>query len=383
MKILSIETSCDESAISIVEAFGGLKNPEFKVVSSALHSQIEMHKEFGGVYPSLAKREHSRNLVPLLKEVLSGENGDYTKISEDKGRKIQKILEREPRLLELFQEAVPNLKKPNIDYIAVTVGPGLEPALWVGINFAKALSVAWNVPVIPSDHMEGHIASVLSGNKEKIDFPAVALLVSGGHTDLYEIKKWGEYKRLGGTRDDAVGEAFDKVARLLGLGYPGGPEISKLAEKSRSREPHHEEKWKMPRPMLNSDDLDFSFSGIKTHVLYLVRDMSNLSPENKESIAREFEDAVIEVLVQKTKKALEETSAKTLIVAGGVTANKELRKQMKKISKILGVPSLLPPQELSTDNSTMIALASFLKLNYSKQKFEVNPDLEAQGNLEL
>ena len=390
MKILSIETSCDESATSLVEANGGLENPQFKVISSALNSQVDLHKEFGGVYPSLAKREHAKNLVPLLEKILKNsglnkqnkEEKEEPDFSEEQITEIGKILEREPELLKTFLEIVSKLPKPDIEHIAVTIGPGLEPALWVGINFAKALSLIWNVPVIPVDHMEGHVASVLIENK--VEFPAIALLVSGGHTDLYCVKKWGDYKHLGGTRDDAVGEAFDKVARLLNLDYPGGPEISKLSEKERSRATKSEEKWDMPRPMAGSNDLDFSFSGIKTHVLYLTRDLAEISPKIRKSVAREFEDAVIDVLVSKTSSALEKMGADSLIVAGGVAANKELRRRMGDLASSHNIPLLLPPQDLSTDNATMIAFAGYLKLQYQKEdEFKINPELEARGNLEL
>jgi N6-L-threonylcarbamoyladenine synthase len=215
MKILSIETSCDETAISLLEANGEKTNPEFNVLGDALYSQIEKHREFGGVYPSVAKREHALNLTPLLEKLLKETNEEIIPNDEIIGieqniqKEVREILSREPNLYEAFIKYVSKIKKPNIDLIAVTSGPGLEPALWVGINFARALSLVWQIPVIPVNHMEGHITSVLkeSTNVEQITFPAVSLLISGGHTELVLIKGWGEYEIIGRTKDDAVGEA--------------------------------------------------------------------------------------------------------------------------------------------------------------------------------
>ena len=345
MIILSIETSCDETAVAIVEAKGGTGRPSFKMLGNALLSQVDIHKKYGGVFPTIAKREHSKNLVPLLVESLK-EAGIYEKGKREKRKgerekakgesmkEIEKILEREPELLKTFLKVVPKVKVPQIDAIAVTYGPGLEPALWVGINFAKALSLLWQKPLIPANHMEGHILSVLKTDKiekrekrkdeRKIKFPAVALLVSGGHTELVLIKDWQKYKVLGETRDDAVGEAFDKSARMLGLTYPGGPEISKLAEMARLEK--LPKKFKLPRPMLGSPNAEFSFSGLKTSVLYLIKKIGKLTLKDKKIIAREFEDAVTEVLFKKTIAVLEKTRAKTLIIGGGVVANREIRR---------------------------------------------------------
>src|SRR3989338_1351029 len=235
MKILSIETSCDETAVSIVEAEGGTESPVFKILGNSLFSQVNTHREYGGVYPMLAKREHGKNLPPLLMNVLKqaemyAENPTSPSYGEEKWQEIKYIVCREDGLFEGLISALKNIEKPKIDVIGVTSGPGLAPALWVGISCAEALGKLWNIPVIPVNHMEGHIASVLiSENKNEIQFPALALLISGGHTELVNIKNWGEYEILGETLDDAVGEAFDKTARMLGLPYPGGPEISRLA----------------------------------------------------------------------------------------------------------------------------------------------------------
>src|SRR3989344_5015633 len=244
MIILAIETSCDETSVAIVEGKGGLKNPSFEILSNAVLSQIKMHAKWGGVVPMMAKREHSKNLINILEKSLRKSSFLISKsefliskqIQNSKLRIINKILEREPELMERFLKFIPTIKPPKIDAIAVTIGPGLEPALWVGINFAKALAFVWNKPIVAVNHMEGHIvASLLKSNLKSqiskiMQFPALALLVSGGHTELVLIKKWGDYEIIGQTRDDAAGEAFDKTARMLELPYPGGPQIAKQAE---------------------------------------------------------------------------------------------------------------------------------------------------------
>ncbi len=233
MRILAIETSCDDTGIAVLEIKGG-KNPIFKILAEGISSQVKIHAEYGGVFPALAKREHIKNLPILLDKVL-------------KKAKLEN-------------------KKIPVDIVAVTSGPGLEPALWTGIVFAKELGEKWNIPVIPVNHMEGHILSVFGKNKgafqiPKIEFSALALLVSGGHTELVLMKDWLKYKVIGETLDDAAGEAFDKVARMLGLPYPGGPEISKLAEQGRKENIKYD--FKLPRPMMYSKNYDFSFSGLK------------------------------------------------------------------------------------------------------------------------
>lgn len=381
MKILSIETSCDETGVSLVEAKGGLKDPSFKVISDLTISQIKLHKKYGGVFPNLAKREHSRNLVPILKKVLEqgfGISNSQFPISKQIQEKIEKILEREPELLKQFLEFIPKIKRPNIDRIAVTYGPGLEPALWVGINFAKALSLIWEIPIIPANHMEGHMTSVLIPKEnKKVKFPALALLISGGHTELVLIKKWGDYKIIGRTRDDAVGECFDKTARMIGLPYPGGPEISKLAEKARIKKSI--KKIDLPKPMINSPDLDFSFSGLKTSVLYYLRDNPIKNNSDKESLAKALEETITEVLISKTEKAIKKYKAKTLIIAGGVSANKFIRKSFEeKLDKEIQI--FIPSIYLSTDNGLMIASAGYIS-ELSKRKYP--KEIKAQGNLSL
>ena len=409
MNILSIETSCDETAISIIETNDvSTATPkgaavEFKILGNALLSQIKIHKKYGGVFPTLAKREHSKNLIPILKKVL--EESNFLKLSKStistfNIQILNSILEREPELLEQFLKFIPTIKPPKIDAVAVTVGPGLEPALWVGINFAKTLALIWKKPIVPINHMEGHIVSALlkkSGNKFSIfnfqfpKFPMIALLISGGHTQLVLSKEWLKYEIIGETLDDAVGEAFDKVARMLGLSYPGGPEISKLAQKAReytliSKEVA-DKLYRLPRPMLKSETCDFSFSGLKTAVLYMLKKIPNITDEKKKKIALEFEDAVTEVLISKTKKVLKRYGVKTLIIGGGVAANEHIKTSFENMirNEYLKIRLHIPTKELSTDNAIMIAIAGYFRFSqnsekYKKQNFD---KIRADGNLSL
>lgn len=389
MKILAIETSCDETAVAIIEAKGGLEKPEFSVLSNIVLSQVKIHEQYGGVFPHLAKREHAKNLTPVLKKAIEEarlEIIEPVQIDSKIHEQVKYILAREHELYSELVAYVETIKKPEIDLIAVTSGPGLDPALWVGINAARALGLLWNIPVLPMNHMEGHIASVLLNTMDPgseawttIKFPALALLISGGHTELVSIEDWTKFKVIGETRDDAVGEAFDKVARMLDLPYPGGPQISKLAEEARSE--NLEDKIKFPRPMINTDDLDFSFSGLKTSVLYFIKKTGAPDEKTKKEIAYAFEEAVIEVLVSKTQKALEESNAKTLIVAGGVIANKAIRTAMEKLAKETGdVKILIPPHYLSTDNALMIALGAYVR---SLHKEPIPEEIKAEGGARL
>ncbi len=433
--ILAIETSCDETAISIIEAFGGVKKPSFRVLANVVHSQVDLHKQYGGVFPALAKREHSKNLVPVLKEALR-ESGflkleiksQKSKVQDKIEKSLRKILEREPELLEQFLAEVPKIKKPNarpirgrkdsrrasassgINLIAVTHGPGLEPALWVGINFAKALSLVWDVPVVPVNHMEGHIFSAfipkgaaISKSKflisnqttdsksqtTKIAFPMLALLVSGGHTELIFIKNWMKYKKIGETRDDAAGEAFDKVARMLGLPYPGGPAIAQLAMQWNNQFSNTKEQIKLPRPMISSKDYDFSFSGLKTAVLYLLRDLSKKhssvlqNTRITQSIAHEFQEAVVDVLVKKTIAAASVYKVRTIVLGGGVAANARIRSELAKKMReeMPDVTLRLPDAAVTTDNALMIAVAGFFRS--TKKKNIVINRIKASGNLTL
>jgi len=371
MIVLGIETSCDETALSLIEieTKGGL--PHVRIIGESLYSQTDIHARYGGVFPMMAKREHAKNLVPLLVELLTKtdlKQDTEKNVPSEKKDELASLLEREPELLEHFMKDIAPMKKPRIDTIAVTYGPGLEPALWVGINFAFALKTLWDIPVIPTNHMEGHISGALIDSTSSTEslplrtiiFPAIALLISGGHTEIVEVRKNRTYSVIGETRDDAVGEAFDKVARILGLPYPGGPHISRLAAEARKK--GVVSAWKLPRPMINSNDLDFSFSGLKTAVLYTTKKIPAMTESVQEQLAREFEDAATEVLVAKTKKAIREVGARTLILGGGVIANDEIRNAMRSLAVSEGVTVHIPDAKFSTDNASMIAVAGALRM---------------------
>ncbi len=363
MRILSIETSCDETAISILEAKGEFPHATYDILGNALWSQIDIHREFGGVFPMLAKREHVATIIPMLEKALIEADLETTpsEVDEHLAAELQTILNREPELADKLLSFQAKHGVPQIDLIAVTSGPGLEPALWVGVNFARALALLWNTPIVPVNHMEGHVlSSVFDIERDDmlsdISFPTISLLISGGHTELILMKDWGHYEKIGQTRDDAVGEAYDKVARMLGLQYPGGPEIAKRAEQARKEK--LPEFIKLPTPMLNSGDLDFSFSGLKTAVRYAVAD-KELSETDICAIARDFEDVVTTVLLKKSLAAIETYAAQTLIVGGGVSANQHLKRMFESsfLEKAPDVTVYFPQPKLSTDNSIMIALA--------------------------
>lgn len=393
MKILAIETSCDETAISILNCAETGTGIDFSVLGNVVHSQVDIHREFGGVFPAMAKREHQKNLVPVLLKTL-GINP--VEVPDLENTEITTILEKESELLEQFNQYILSMEKPNIDVICVTSGPGLEPALWVGISFAKALGTLWNVPVVPVNHMEGHILSVLvpenisdtfTFSSNTFALPALALLISGGHTEMVLVKNIGDYELIGKTRDDAVGEAFDKVARILGLPYPGGPEVSKLALQ------HDKTAISsiiLPRPMIHSKDYDFSFSGLKTAVLYATRDIKELNngtiPENlKSEIAYEFQEAAAEVITKKTKSAIHDLGIQTLIVGGGVSANGRIKQTLRDtISEIIPAEQIyFPTRELTGDNALMIALAGYFKYKKSPNDFQNSENIQANGNLRL
>lgn len=392
MKILAIETSCDETAITILEAEGHEKSAQFTVLGNALLSQIDLHREYGGVFPALAKREHAKNLVPLLDAALEEAEllrEDTQAIPEETQAAIAEILSREPGLAEAFFDFVSECEPPAIDAIAVTAGPGLEPALWVGINFAKALALLWQKPLVAVNHMEGHIMAALAESKDEglvikdVQMPVLALLISGGHTELVLMKNWLEYELVGQTKDDAVGEAFDKVARMLGLPYPGGPEVSRLAElvRAESERGGKTPTFELPRPMINDATCDFSFSGLKTAVLYLLKKNPEMGAKEKQHLAHEFENAVTEVLWKKTARALEETGAQTLVIGGGVSANTHIRRTFtaKMKENFPSATLRIPSAALTTDNAIMIALAGF----YRTLREEIANDIKANGNRSL
>jgi len=379
MRVLSIETSCDETGVSIIEASGDF-NADFsyRVLGNALLSQAAVHAPYGGVFPNLAKREHEKNLVPLMQQALV--EADLLTAGSSIAD-IGTILEREADLRTQLDAFLSEYAKPRIDAIAVTHGPGLEPALWVGVNFAKALAAAWQLPIVPVNHMEGHI--VLSATGEdglaSFKFPLLSLLISGGHTELVLSKEWMQYELVGQTRDDAVGEAFDKVARLMDLPYPGGPEISRLAAEVRGEKPL----VTLPRPMIDADNYDFSFSGLKTAVRKVVEANQPLTENMKKHIALEFENACADVLIAKTKRAIEEFSAETILIGGGVSANSHIRASLAKAIEKSGYETklLIPPPALATDNALMIALAGYFRA--LKDEFAEPVTIRANGNLKL
>ena len=408
MIILAIETSCDETAISVLKTSGGRRRPEFKILSNIVSSQVKVHAPFWGVVPNLAKREHQKNLplvlIKALKEgrfPISNFQFPIFKQSELKVQQIEKILERETELLKRFKKDILSLKPPKIDLIAVTHGPGLEPALWVGVNFAKALGFLWKKPIIGINHLEGHaLANWLApvgkksqfpiSNFQKV-FPALCLIVSGGHTQLVLMKDFGKYRTIGETRDDAAGEAFDKVARMLKLGYPGGPAIAKIASDIKNQKSPQLRSGqakikniKLPRPMINSKDYDFSFSGLKTAVLYLIKDLEKNGyalNDFRAAIAAEFQQAVIDVLISKTLKAAENYKVKSVLLGGGVSANKNLRRQMEKAVKEK-LPKVIyhePGLKFTTDNAAMIAAAACFHLKRKKDWSKI----ETAANLRL
>jgi len=397
MIICSIETSCDETAIAIAEFSGSKKRPALRVLSHIVSSQVKLHAKFGGVVPNLAKREHEKNLVPILLRALtearfsnSGfQNPNYKQKQKSKIQKLEKILEREQELLKKFKKYIMPLQPPPVDAIAVTEGPGLAPALWVGLNFAKALSALWNKPIVPVNHMAGHLYSALiqkksdlqptAYNLQPIAFPAIALLVSGGHTELVLMKSH---------------ENFRVVGETLGLGYPGGPAISALAEMEipisnfqitkKFKIQNSKKQLKLPRPMINSKDYNFSFSGLKTAVLYFLQGNPEFlkSKRAKSAVAREFQNAVVDVLISKTIRAANEHRAKTVLLGGGVAANELLRKRLDEfVARDLPHATLrIPRSDLTGDNALMIALAAY----FGKKKPMKNlQKVAAYANLRL
>ena len=313
MRVLGIENSCDETGIAIYDDEHGL-------LANQLYSQIKVHADYGGVVPELASRDHIRKTVPLIQAAL--------------------------------KEA--NLTSQDIDAVAYTAGPGLVGALMVGATVGRSLAFAWNVPAVAVHHMEGHLLAPMLEEKSP-EFPFVALLVSGGHTQLISVTGIGEYELLGESIDDAAGEAFDKTAKLLGLDYPGGPVLSRMAEQGTAG------RFVFPRPMTDRPGLDFSFSGLKTFAANTIRENAD-DDQTRADIARAFEDAVVDTLAIKCKRALEQTGFKRLVMAGGVSANRALRAKMEDVLKQRGGEVFYARPEFCTDNGAMIALAGLIRL---------------------
>jgi N6-L-threonylcarbamoyladenine synthase len=343
MIVLGIETSCDETAASILRG----EDENVEILSNVVSSQIEIHKQYGGVIPEVAAREHVFNILPVVDKALS--RAGIKK--EDASKKIGAI--------------------------AVAVGPGLITSLIIGVETAKTLSYVWGVPVIGVNHIEGHIYANFIGER-KIKFPAVVLTVSGGHTMLVLMEKHGSFKTIGETRDDAAGEAFDKAAKLLDIGYPGGPAIAAWA--SKYKEEKNTEKIRLPRPMINSLDFAFSFSGLKTALRYQLekdKDWKKKVPE----YCHEFQQAVIDTLVTKTLKAAKKFEVKTVMLSGGVSANIELRARLERDVLAEGLDFVTPELKYTTDNAAMVACAGYFKA--TRKEFTQWQDLKVDCNLEL
>lgn len=313
MRVLGIETSCDETGVAIFDSEQGL-------LADALYSQVDMHAEYGGVVPELASRDHVRKCVPLIREVMSKAN----------------------------------CRAEDIDGIAYTEGPGLIGALLVGASVARSLAFAWAKPAVGVHHMEGHLLAPMLAD-EKPAYPYVALLVSGGHTQLFAVKGLGQYELLGESLDDAAGEAFDKTAKLMGLGYPGGAVLAQRAALGRAN------KYQFPRPMIDRPNCDFSFSGLKTAALLAWQDCDR-SEQAVCDIAHAFQEAVTDTLVKKCQRALKQTGLKTLVIAGGVSANTSLREKLAQMLKNRGGKAYFPPLKYCTDNGAMIAYAGCQRL---------------------
>lgn len=334
MIILGIETSCDETSAALLQ----IENSKIELLGLSTFSQIKEHTKYGGIVPEVAARLHVPKIIPIIEHV--------------------------------FEQAA--LTQKNLDYIGVTAGPGLVTSLIVGIHTARTLSYVWQKPLIAVNHMEGHVvSSLLSQDIKSFQFPALCLTISGGHTELVLIKKWGDYTIIGSTRDDAVGECFDKVAKMLDLPYPGGPQISQLAE-------HATQPISFTPPMLHSSNFDFSFSGLKTAVLYIVREYKKhqqLDNITKANIAAGFQNAAIKVLVHKTIQAAQKYNIETIVLGGGVAANKLLRKELQNnVTNILGASTKLyiPEMRFCTDNAAMIAVAAYFQV---QKKNTISPEL--------
>ncbi len=361
MKILSIETSCDDTSVAIVTCTGDIDSLKTTILSNVISSQTQIHKKYGGVVPNLAARAHTKNILPVLELALKQAGITYSNFLKE------------------------------IDLISTTIGPGLSPSLLIGSNFAKDLSWMLDKPFVGANHLQGHIYSNLLNLKIKdfhldIEYPAVSLLVSGGHTQLYLLKSLTDIKLIGETRDDASGECFDKIAKLLNLGYPGGPIISKTAQAYREKHVNDNIIFDLPRPLIHSNDYDFSFAGLKTAVLYLIEKLKKKKKYNKlakQQICFESENAICECLTSKTIKLAIEKNAKSIMISGGVSANKELRNKLQQEIKKqnLDIKFYCPEFLLSADNASMMAIAGYIQ--YLTKGVDDPVELDIDPNLKI
>ncbi len=399
--ILAIETSCDETAIALLSATQIQNDNPTSVIpplaesrqnswsgdilSHKIQSQIEIHRPFGGVFPNMAKREHIRNILPLIKETLETleEMDDFygvtIHLSDEQKQYIIETCKHEDGFADMLIEFIQTTPKPSLTYIAITTGPGLMPALWVGVNTAKVLGMIWNIPVRPVNHMMGHLLSVQSTlsafTLTPHTIPSVALLVSGGHTEIIAITEHG-YEKIGKTLDDALGESFDKAARMLGLPYPGGPEIGKLAQEYIETQPNIISDNVFPRPMKTTVGYDVSYSGLKTSVKYYIEKNPTV---DHSYIAYEFQEAALETILYKLFLYLQSHDCEELIVAGGVAASPRLREKIQEgiLKYGLNCKVSFPVGILATDNAVMIGVASLIAPD------AVISDIVAQGNMSL
>lgn len=330
MIILGIESSCDETAAAVLKTNGRI----FDLRSNVVSSQIEIHKKYGGVVPEVAARNHIVNIIPVIDQAL----------------------------------AVAGVSPKKIDRLAVTAGPGLITSLMVGLQTAKTLALAWQKPIVPINHMKAHLYANWLENK-KIKYPAICLIVSGGHTELVYLKSAFDFKKIGQTVDDAAGEAFDKVAQLLDIGYPGGPAVSKLAKAGNANT------FKLARPMINSNDYNFSFSGLKTSVLYTAQKIKSKDKKFKADMCASFEQAAVEVLTKKTIKAAQDFKVKTIMLSGGVSANYRLRQVMAELANKNNFDFSMPRFDFCTDNAAMVAVAGYFGKPLAIEKIKVDPNL--------
>lgn len=342
MKILAIETSCDETSAAVIKSDRG----ELSILSNIVSSQIDIHKKYGGVVPEVAARHHIKNIIPVVMEAL------------DKAK----------------------TKPQDIDLLTAVSGPGLVTSLVVGLETAKGLSLAWRKPLLAVNHMYCHIAANFLDSR--LSFPVVCLVVSGGHTEIVVLNSYYKFTKIGQTVDDAVGEAFDKVAKLLDLGYPGGPAVSRLAEEYANGKKMYP-KINLPRPMLKSNDFNFSLSGLKTAVLYTAQKIRHIDDAFRSAMAYEFQEAVVEVLVAKTIKAAKKYKAKTVMMAGGVAANKRLREELRKQTEQVGLKFTVPEFKLCTDNAAMVGIAAYYLSTKKKVPLDGYKKATANPNWEL